>query len=352
MLSEKLKKLRPYVPGEQPQDRAYLKLNTNENPYAPSPRIRTFLQDFDVGDLRLYPDPLLGGLREKIALRYGIDRDQVFVGNGSDEVLSFAFYACFDGIRGPLLFPEFTYTFYPVYCDFYGITYKKIPLEPDFSIDTRRFLETPNSCGLVFANPNAPTGINLPLDKIAHLLENYPRDNVVLIDEAYVDFGAESAIRMIKDFENLLITRTMSKGMSLAGLRLGFAMGSPALIKALFTVKDSFNSYTADSLSLKIGEIAIGDEDYYRGITEKIIAAREYLSSELQSSGWRVLPSMTNFIFASKEGIPGQTVYSRLKKEGILVRHFDIEGIKDFVRITIGKQADMERFVQVVTCLF
>ena len=352
MLSERLKKLRPYVPGEQPQDRTYLKLNTNENPYAPSPRIRTFLQDFDVEHLRLYPDPLLGGLREKIALRYGIDRDQVFVGNGSDEVLSFAFYACFDGIRGPLIFPEFTYTFYPVYCDFHGIAYKKIPLDRDFSIDTRRFLETPNSCGLVFANPNAPTGMSLSLDKIVHLLENYPRDNVVLIDEAYVDFGAESAIGLIKDFENLLITRTFSKGMSLAGLRLGFAMGSQTLINALFVVKDSFNSYPADSLSLKIGEIAIGDEDYYRGITEKIIAAREYLSSELQKLGWCVLPSKANFLFASKEGIPGQTVYSRLKAEGILVRYFDIEGIRDFVRITIGKPEDMEGFVRVVKRLF
>ena len=194
--------------------------------------------------------------------------------------------------------------------------------------------------------------MSISLDKIVHLLENYPRDNVVLIDEAYVDFGAESAIGMIKDFENLLITRTFSKGMSLAGLRLGFAMGSQTLINALFVVKDSFNSYPADSLSLKIGEIAIGDEDYYRRITEKIMAAREYLSSELQKLGWRVLPSKANFLFASKEGIPGQTVYSRLKAEGILVRYFDIEGIRDFVRITIGKPEDMEGFVRVVKRLF
>ena len=352
MFSERLKKLSPYIPGEQPQDRTYLKLNTNENPYPPSPRIRDFLRTFDIENLRLYPDPLFTGLRKKIADRYHIDRDQVFIGNGSDEVLSFAFYAFFDSARSPLLFPEFTYSFYPVYCDFYGIDFRKIALAPDFSVDIRGFLETTDSCGLIFANPNAPTGMCLPISEIKRLLDLYPLKKTVIIDEAYIDFGGTSAVDLMAGHPNLLIIRTFSKSMALAGLRLGFALGSKALIDALFTVKDSFNSYPADSLSLKIGQIAMGDEDYYRTITAKIISTRERLSSGLQRQGWRVLPSRANFLFASKVGIPGQDIYLMLKQEGVLVRHFDIKGIKDFVRITVGTEKDMERFLRVVQDLF
>lgn len=352
MFSKRMEKLSPYVPGEQPQDRKYLKLNTNENPYPPSPQIAEYLRSFDVEELRLYPDPLFSSLREKIAQKFGIDSEQVFIGNGSDEVLSFAFYAFFDGARGPLLFPEFTYSFYPVYCDFYDIAYKKIPLNRDFSINTRGFLDESDSCGLVFANPNAPTGMCLPLEEIERLMAGYPRDKTVIVDEAYIDFGGTSAVDLIGDYPNLLIARTFSKSMCLAGLRLGFAMGEKELIRALFTVKDSFNSYPADRLSLKIGEIALGDEDYYRTVTEKIISARAYLASGLQSLGWRVLPSLANFLFTSKEGIPGRDIYFRLKQEGILVRYFDIEGIKEFVRITIGTKEDMERLLQVILHLF
>lgn len=352
MFSNRVKKLSPYIPGEQPQDRKYLKLNTNENPYPPSPQVGEYLRSFDTEELRLYPDPLFRSLREKIAHKYGIAREQVFVGNGSDEVLSFAFYAFFDNARGPLLFPEFTYSFYPVYCNFYDIGYKKVPLDRDFSIDIRGFFEETDSCGLVFANPNAPTGMCLSLAKIEHLLAGYPRDKVVIIDEAYIDFGGTSAVNLIGDYPNLLIVRTFSKSMCLAGLRLGFAMGEKEMIRALFTVKDSFNSYPADRLSLKIGEIALGDEDYYRTVTEKIISTRSYLSSELQRLGWRVLSSRANFLFTSKEGITGRDIYLRLKQEGILVRYFDIEGIKDFVRITIGTREDMERFLQVIQRLF
>lgn len=352
MFSKRVNKLSPYIPGEQPQDRNYLKLNTNENPYPPSPKIGEYLRGLDIEELRLYPDPLFRSLREKIAHKYGIDREQVFIGNGSDEILSFAFYAFFDSARGPLLFPEFTYSFYPVYCDFYDIVYKKIPLKRDFSIDIQDFLEEPDSCGLVFANPNAPTGMCLSLGKIEDLLAGYPRDKTVIIDEAYIDFGGTSAVDLLGDYPNLLIVRTFSKSMCLAGLRLGFAMGEKDLIQALFTVKDSFNSYPADRLSLKIGEIALGDEDYYRTVTEKIISTRAHLSSALQRLGWRVLPSRANFLFTSKEGIPGRGIYQRLKQEGILVRYFDIEGIKDFVRITIGTEEDMERFLQVIHRLF
>ena len=350
MFSERLKKLSPYIPGEQPQDRTYLKLNTNENPYPPSPRIRNFLQTFDIENLRLYPDPLFIDLRKKIADRYHLDRDQVFIGNGSDEVLSFAFYAFFDSARSPLLFPEFTYSFYPVYCNFYGIDFKKIALSPDFSLDIQGFLNPPDSCGLIFANPNAPTGMCLPIEKITNLLDGYPREKTIIIDEAYIDFGGTSAVALIADHPNLLIIRTFSKSMALAGLRLGFALESKALLDALFMVKDSFNSYPADSLSLKIGEIAMGDEDYYRTIIAKIISTRKHLSSELQKRGWYVLPSRANFLFASKAGIPGQDIYLRLKREGVLVRYFDVDGIKDFVRITVEK--DMERFLQTVQDLF
>ncbi|MBW2304957.1 MAG: histidinol-phosphate transaminase, partial [Deltaproteobacteria bacterium] len=336
MFSERLKRLSPYVPGEQPRDRRYLKLNTNENPYPPSPTIREVLRNFDPETLRLYPDPLFTDLREMIGKRFEIDPAQVFVGNGSDEVLSLAFFSFFDTNRGPLLFPEHTYSFYPVYCDFYGIGCIKIPLARDFSLNPDGFLNVETSCGIVFANPNAPTGMFLEVGEIRRLLESYLPDSVVIVDEAYIDFGAESALPLVKEFPNLLIIRTFSKGMSLAGLRLGYAMGSRELIDALYRAKDSFNSYPVDTLSLLIGVAAMQDEAYYKEVTERIIATRERLSRDLQRSGWRVLPSRANFVFASREGIPGKEVYRRLKEKGILVRYFDIEGIRDFVRITIG----------------
>ncbi len=352
MFAYRLKRLTPYVPGEQPQDRAYLKLNTNENPYPPSPKIRAFLESFDPETLRLYPDPRFGDLRRGIAERYAVGPEHVFVGNGSDEVLSFAFFAFFDSSRGPLLFPEHTYSFYPVYCTFYGIEFEKIPLKPDFAVDVDAFLTPRPACGLIFSNPNAPTGRYTEADAIRRLLEGFPRDRVIILDEAYIDFGGDSALPLIEEHENLLVVRTFSKSMSLAGLRLGFALGSRPLVDALFTTKDAFNSYPADALSLKIGEIALSDTDYYRSITDKIMASRSVLSAALSEMGWRVLPSRANFIFASKEGLSGKDIYLRLKQEGILVRHFDVEGITDFVRITIGRREDMDRLLRAVKALF
>ncbi|OQY46441.1 MAG: histidinol-phosphate transaminase [Desulfobacteraceae bacterium 4572_87] len=352
MLTQRIKRLSPYVPGEQPQDRTYIKLNTNENPYPPTPEIEPFLKSFDIESLRLYPDPLFGPLREAISKRFNIDTSQVFVGNGSDEVLAFAFYAFFDSAGGKLVFPEFSYSFYPVYCDFYGIEYRKIPLNKNFSIEIDAYLGEERSCGMVFPNPNAPTGIVLPLEKIIELLERYPEDRVVVIDEAYIDFGGESAVSLIDRFKNLLIIRTFSKSMSLAALRLGFAMGDQALVRALFAVKDSFNSYPADLIAQKIGEIAIRDTEYYRVITEKIVKSRESLSKQLRDLCWNVLPSGANFIFTKKEGFSGETVYNTLKKEGILVRYFNMEGIKNFVRITIGTDEDMEVLMKSVRTLF
>ncbi|MBW1863092.1 MAG: histidinol-phosphate transaminase, partial [Deltaproteobacteria bacterium] len=328
MFSERMERLTPYVPGEQPRDRKYLKLNTNENPYPPSLQIEEFFKNFDIERLRLYPDPMFNDLREKIAERYEVKKGHVFVSNGSDEALSFSFYAFFDSRKGKLLFPEFTYSFYPTYCSFYGIEYEKIPLGHNFSVDIDGFLEKRGSCGVIFPNPNAPTGICLPIEKVIYLLENYPQDRAVIIDEAYIDFGGESAVRLIDEHKNLLIMRTFSKSMSLAGLRLGFAIGDKTLIDALFTVKDSFNSYPVDMLAQTIGEIAATDETYYRSITERIISTRDYLTSELKKLGWNVLPSKANFVFAEKKGVPGAEIYLKLKERGILVRYFDIEGIK------------------------
>ncbi len=352
MLTERIRRLSPYVPGEQPQDRTYIKLNTNENPYPPTPKIGTFLKSFDIERLRLYPDPLFGSLREAIADRFQLDKRKVFVGNGSDEVLAFAFYAFFDSAHGNLLFPEFSYSFYPVYCDFYDIEYRKIPLDENFALAIDDYLEEEPSCGIVFPNPNAPTGILLSLAKVTELLERYPRNRVVLIDEAYIDFGGESAVSLIDRFKNLLVIRTFSKSMSLAALRLGFAMGDEALVNALFAVKDSFNSYPADLIAQKIGEIAIEDGDYYGSITQKIIRSREFLRESLKALGWHVLPSRANFVFAGKKGFSGETIYRRLKEEGILVRYFDTEGIRDFVRITIGTEEEIKTLLSSIKALF
>jgi len=342
MFSDRVKRLVPYTPGEQPQDRKYLKLNTNENPYPPSPAIKALLERFDIERLRLYPDPRSDRLREKLGLRYGLNKEQVFVSNGSDEALSFCFYAFFGSEKGNLLFPQITYSFFPVYCSFYNIAYETIPLNEDFTIDVTKFIERIGS-GVVLANPNAPTGIGLPIENITHLLENYPQEKVVVIDEAYVDFGAQSAAGLIREHPNLAVVRTFSKSMSLAGLRLGFVLASETLVSTLFTVKDSFNSYPVDTLSQMIGEAALSDEGHFQTVTEAIMSVRRDFSAALLDLGWSVLPSSANFVFARKRGLSGKEVYLELKKRGILVRYFDGERTKDFVRITIGTKEDMER---------
>jgi histidinol-phosphate aminotransferase len=352
ILSERMKKLKPYVPGEQPQDRKYLKLNTNENPYPPSPQVKKLLESLDADRLRLYPDPSATKLREKIAERYGLDQEQVFVSNGSDEALSFCFYAFFDSLNGKLLFPEVTYSFYPVYCDYYGIEYEKIPVTRDLAIPVEEFVKRKGSCGLVFSNPNAPTGTYLTLQEITYLLENYPPEKPVLVDEAYIDFGGQSAVSLLRAHENLLIVRTFSKSMSLAGARLGFVMACKEVIDALVTVKDSFNSYPVNALTQRIGEIALSDESYYRLINNKIITVRESFSSALGNLGWTLLPSKANFVFARKQGVHGKEIYLKLKERGILVRHFDAEKVTDFVRITIGTQEDMERLLHELKSIF
>ena len=345
MLSQRIQSLTPYVPGEQPQDRRYIKLNTNENPYPPTPRIRAFLDGFDPETLRRYPDPQMKDLRRAVADRFGLAPEQVFAGNGSDEVLAFAFYAFFDADRGPLLFPAFTYSFYPVYCDFFGIDYHTLPLTADFSVDLDAFLGTEECCGAIFANPNAPTGIGLPLERVKEFLDRFPKDRVVIVDEAYVDFGGETAAGLIDVHDNLLVVQTFSKSMALAGARLGFALGAAPLIDALFTAKDSFNSYPVDTLTQRIGILALEDREYFDATCRRVVETRERFAAALKGKGWRVLPSQANFVFAGKPGVPGGRVYETLKAAGILVRHFDKAGLRDFVRISVGTDEEMDQLL-------
>lgn len=348
MFSERLKKLVPYTAGEQPQDRSYIKLNTNENPYPPSPQVHELLTSFPAERLRLYPDPKCIKLRETMAEELGLDEENVFVGNGSDEVLSLAFFAFFDSSRGPLLFPRHTYSFFPVYCDFYGIEFERVPLERDYSLKLSRFLERPESCGIAFPNPNAPTGISVGLRELQDLLEHYPQDRLVLVDEAYVDFGTESAVELCRAWKNLLVVQTVSKGKSLAGIRLGFAFGQPPLIEALMAAKDSFNSYPVDAIAQQVGIAAISDSAYYRSINALVVETRGRLAASLAEMGWVVLPSKANFLFAAHPTIGGGEVYKRLKERGILVRHFAKDEISRFVRITIGRPEEMDRLVEAV----
>ena len=341
MLSERMNNLSPYVPGEQPQDGKYIKLNTNENPYPPTPWIKDFLAEIDIEKLKLYPEPTSAMLRDAIAEAEGLKPENVFIGNGSDEVLSFIFFGFFDGKNGPLLFPEFTYSFYPVYSSFYDIPYTRIKLAEDFSIRIDDFLDTP-STGLILPNPNAPTGICLPLTEIKKLLDNFDSNKLVAIDEAYIAFGGESAASLIDNYENLVVVRTFSKRSSLAGLRLGYALGNKKLIEALNRVKDSFNSYPVDFLAQKCGELAVRDTEYGKSVIDRIIKTRDWFATEAAALGWDVLPSKANFVFARNPGISGEEIYNRLKKQKILVRFFNKPGISDFVRITIGTDDEMK----------
>jgi len=348
MFAKRFSELNPYVPGEQPRDRVYIKLNANENPYPPSPEVNKVLKEFDPALLRLYPDPDSNELRSAIArmLGSGITPEMIFAGNGSDEVLSFVFFTFFDD-DAPLYFPEHTYSFYPVYADYYGIPFRKIPLEKDFSIDTETLLEGKSS-GIIFANPNAPTGIYLPLPDIRIILDNYPPDRVVVVDEAYIDFGGESAISLLGEYKNLVIIRTFSKSFCFAGARLGFMVANPELIDAVFTTKNSFNHFPVDALTQKIGIASCNDWMYYKSINDRIRKTREEFSKGLRDSGWNVLPSLTNFVFVRKEGLDGKKIYNTLKSYGILVRFFNHPGITDFVRISIGTEEDMLKLLGIM----
>lgn len=349
IISSRAQKLTPYTPGEQPQQAGlYVKLNTNENPYPPSPAVEDVVRRYNWEELRLYPDPRSRALRNALAERYQLEESEVFVGNGSDEVLSFCWYAFFDPHRGTLLFPEHTYSFYPVYSDYYDQPFKRIPLKADFGIDIPAFLEEmqENCTGVVFPNPNAPTGMALEVQEIRTVLEKSEGRFAVIVDEAYVDYGCESVVPLIRDFPNLLVVHTCSKSRALAGLRVGYALGNQDLIRVLTSVKDSFNSYPLDRFSQTVAETAIRDSLYYDGINQRIIETRSWFSRSLQEMGWRVLPSKANFIFASHPHLGGEAVYLALKSRGFLVRYFNHPGIEQFVRITMGTEKDMEKLLQ------
>jgi histidinol-phosphate aminotransferase len=334
-------RLDPYVPGEQPKAHKLIKLNTNESALPPSPAVFEAITRAEVERLRLYPDPNSQALVARLAEYHGLAPAQVFVGNGSDEVLAHAFYAFFQQPK-PLLFPDIGYSFYPVYCNLYGIRSRQLPLRDDFCLALEDYNQ-PNG-GIVFANPNAPTGMALPLADIRRLLIAN-RDSVVLVDEAYVDFGAESAVALIGEFDNLLVVHTTSKSRALAGLRLGYALGSAGLIEALERVKNSFNSYPVDRLSQLAGVASLDDEAYFRASCQQVIATRDYTTKALTQLGFEVLPSMANFVFAKPTRLAAQAVFEALRAQQIIVRYFNKPRISDYLRISIGSQQDMEALV-------
>lgn len=338
--SRHCRELVPYTPGEQPKDRHFIKLNTNENPYPPSPlAVKAIREALGDGALRLYPDPSCTVLRQAIAQELGVDPEQVFVGNGSDEVLSLAFSAFFEPDR-PIRFADVTYSFYPVFADFYGIPYEEIPLDESFALPRAPFMEP---CGgVVLANPNAPTGKEMDFCDLRAIVESCP-DRVVLVDEAYIDFGARSAVELIGRYPNLLVVQTLSKGRSLAGLRVGFAVGNENLIAALNTVKDSFNSYPVDRLAQAGALGAIQDVEYFRCTVNKIMNTRSYAANELEHMGFYVCDSAANFLFVSHEKVSAKKLLDGLRERGILVRWWDKPRISNYLRITVGTEEDMKK---------
>ncbi|WP_373232196.1 histidinol-phosphate transaminase [Cohnella sp.] len=331
----------PYVPGEQPKDQRYIKLNTNENPYPPSPKVIEAIQAAVNEDLRLYPDPTCEKLTEKIAHYYRLTEDQVFVGNGSDEILAFAFQGFFSPDR-PILFPDITYSFYPVYAKLYGLTYETLPVDENFKVEPEHF-RIPNG-GIIVPNPNAPTARYMPLESLRIILDAN-REQVVIVDEAYIDFGGDSAIRYIAEYPNLLVVQTLSKSRSLAGLRVGMAMGHKDLIEGLNRIKNSFNSYTLDRLALAGSIAAIEDQSYFEETTRKVTATRERTIQALKPIGFRIIESQANFIFITHPQQSAQHLFDGLRARGILVRFFNKPRINQFLRVSIGTDEEMETFV-------
>lgn len=334
--------LTPYVPGEQPKIANLIKLNTNESPYGPSPKVFEAIHQAADDTLRLYPDPQAQDLKQALADYTGLPADHIFVGNGSDEVLAIAYQALLKQDK-PLLFPDISYSFYPVYCQMYQVDYEQIPLDENFNINLADY-QRPNG-GIIFPNPNAPTGIALPLSEIRQLLENNP-DTVVLVDEAYVDFGAESAVTLVKDYPNLLVTQTFSKSWALAGLRVGFAVGQPELMEALIRVKDSFNSYPLDRLALAGAIAAVKDQTYFKAACQKTITSRQLLTDALNQLGFEVLPSSANFVFTRHPKHEGAWLAQKLREKALLVRHFDQPRISNFLRITLGTDEQNKLLIQ------
>jgi histidinol-phosphate aminotransferase len=333
--------LTPYVPGEQPKIDNLIKLNTNENPYPPSPVVLQAIRQETESGLRLYPDPNADRLKQAIASYYQVSANQVFVGNGSDEVLAHAFLGLLKHER-PILFPDITYSFYPVYCGLYSIAFQTVPLAEDFSIDADSYRK-PNG-GIIFPNPNAPTGCLLPLERIEKIVSDNT-DSVVVVDEAYIDFGGQTAIPLIERFPNLLVIQTLSKSRSLAGLRVGFAIGHPDLIEALDRVKNSFNSYPLDRLAIAGAVAAFSDEEYFRRTRAAIVASRDAMVQKLEKLGFSILPSAANFILMRHPQHDAAHLAASLRSKGIIVRHFRLPRIEQYLRVTIGTDQQCEALV-------
>ena len=344
--SEKFSNIKPYVPGEQPRDRRYVKLNTNESPFPPSAKAQANAAEA-AQRLQLYSDPECIAIREKLAQQYGLSREQVFVGNGSDEALYLAF-TCFCDSQTPAAFPDISYGFYKVFAEFLGIPYEQIPLDADFAINVEDYIRIGKT--IFIANPNAPTGKLLTCRQIEQILRGNP-NNVVVIDEAYIDFGGESAVKLINSYENLLVTQTFSKSRSLAGGRLGMAFGNPALIADLRTAKYSINPYNVNSMTMAAGLGALADEEYTRENCGKIMENRSFTTKALADMGFQVLESKANFVLAGHPDVSGGDLYAALKEKGILVRYFDKDRLRPYVRITIGTKQEMETLLSAVALI-
>lgn len=380
MIANRMKNLHPYVPGEQPKDREYIKLNANENPYPPSPKVIEAVCNAAKAHpekLGLYPDPDSNELKSAIAqmlnetggvlcraevsadgkvkpsaqdkIPFEVTKEMIYTGNGSDEVLSFVFYAFFDGDRN-LVLPEHTYSFYPVYAGFYQIPLDKVPLNADWTLNTEKMLKDANEkdTSIIFANPNAPTGLGLTRNQIREMIKSAPKDRIFVVDEAYVDFGGESSIPLLAEFNNLVVVRTFSKSLCGAGQRLGYIVSNPELVNHVTTVKNSLNHFPIDFLAQTSGIAACKDSAYYVDCAKKVAYERDEFIKFLRNRGWFVIDSQTNFIFIKKNGVPGEETYKAIKKAGILVRHFSTPGIEEFLRITIGTKEQMDSLKDVM----
>jgi histidinol-phosphate aminotransferase len=345
--SELVRQLTPYVPGEQPQQDKLVKLNTNESPYEPSPAVLAAIAAVTGDSLRLYPDPESTDLKQAFARRNGLLAEQVFIGNGSDEVLAHIFQALLKHDK-PVYFPDISYSFYPVWCELYGISHCDVPVAQDFSIDPVAY--PAQNGGIVIPNPNAPTGVLMGLDTIRSLLRA-SCDSVLVIDEAYIDFGGESAVQLIGEFDNLLVVQTLSKSRALAGLRVGVAMGSVELIEGLERVKNSFNSYPLDIVAQRAALASLTDEEYFRQSCQRVVASREFVCREMTALGFEVLPSAANFVFATHPRRAARDLFTELRERGIIVRYFDKPRIDNYLRISVGTDVQCDTLLSVLRTL-
>ena len=340
--TEKVKGLTPYVPGEQPKDKKYIKLNTNECPYPPSPEAVEAIRSVDAERIALYPDPESTMLKDTIADRYNVERKNVFVGNGSDEVLALAFQTFFEE-GSSVKFPDISYSFYPVYANLYGIEADVVPLKADFTLPVEEMLNAEG--GVIFPNPNAPTAMAVSIDEVKRILEGN-RERVVIVDEAYIDFGGESAVELVAEYENLLVVQTFSKSRAMAGMRVGYAIGSEVLIEGLERVKNSFNSYPIDYVAQRAAIASMQDEVYNKKIQEKVCSTRERTKAELEKLRFAVTDSKANFLFVSHERMQAEEIFEALRRDGILVRYFKKPRIDNWLRISVGTAEDMESLVE------